>query len=257
MDDADFDQKLVTAAFALGSTEGWARVSVVRAARDAGLPLAEARLRCPSRGAILLKFGRLADQAALATDANGAAAGESARDRLFDLLMQRLEFLQAHRDGVLALLRDLPRDPPLALLLAAASRRSMAWMLEAAGIDSTGLEGALRASGALAVWLWTVRAWQRDDSADLSSTMTALDRALSRAEQAAGWLPRTGVTVPAGMAFETADGEPAMAEPATPQPAVEPEIKAPETPAPVAGLVADEAADRPVTRPDAPSGAGA
>ena len=40
----------------------------------------------------------------------------------------------------------------------------------------------------MAVWLWTIRAWRRDDSADLSGTMAALDIALSRAEQAAGWV---------------------------------------------------------------------
>ena len=58
----------------------------------------------------------------------------------------------------------------------------------AAGCGGTGPQGTLRAAGLLAVWGYTVQAWQRDDSADLSATMAALDRALTRAEQAQGWL---------------------------------------------------------------------
>jgi hypothetical protein len=96
--------------------------------------------------------------------------------------------LQAHRDGLLALLRILPTDPPLAILLALATRRSMRWILEAAGVATRGLRGELRVRGLAAVWLWTVRAWRADESADLSATMAALDHALRRAEQAAGWL---------------------------------------------------------------------
>ena len=50
--------------------------------------------------------------------------------------------------------------------------------------------GELKLRGLVAVWLWTLRAWERDDSTDLSPTMAALDQALSRAEQAARWLHR-------------------------------------------------------------------
>jgi hypothetical protein len=66
----------------------------------------------------------------------------------------------------------------------------MAWMLTAAGVKTTGLRGLLATDGLIAVWLYTLNAWQRDDSADLSTTMAALDRALARAEQAANWFIR-------------------------------------------------------------------
>jgi len=89
-------------------------------------------------------------------------------------------------------LRVLPFNPPLAAMLAGSSLRSMQWMLEAAGVDATGPRGLLRAEGLLAVWLWTVRAWKGDESEDLSATMSALDKALDRAEQAEMWLGRRG-----------------------------------------------------------------
>jgi AcrR family transcriptional regulator len=184
MDDAAFDAALIAAAFQLAAEQGWRHVSVVAAARAAGLPLGRARERFAGRAAILVRLGRRADQAALAE----APSEGPVRDRLFDLLMRRIDTLQTHRAGVLALLSALPADPPTALLLALATRRSMRWMLEAAGIPTRGIHGELRVKGLLAVWLWTLRAWRADDGEDLGTTMAALDAALRRAEQAAGWL---------------------------------------------------------------------
>jgi ubiquinone biosynthesis protein COQ9 len=184
MDDAAFDRALIAAAFQMAAERAWSSVSVAAAARAAGLPLGRARERFPGRAVILVRFGRLADQAALAE----APSDGPVRDRLFDLLMRRIDALQANRAGVLALLRALPAEPPTALLLTLATGRGMRWMLEAAGVPTRGIGGDLRVKGLLAVWLWTVRAWRSDESEDLSATMAALDAALRRAEQAAEWL---------------------------------------------------------------------
>ncbi|HUW79819.1 MAG TPA: TetR family transcriptional regulator, partial [Acidocella sp.] len=107
MTDTDFDQALVTAAFALGADEGWRMVSAAAAARRAGLDLGRARARFGAHGEILRKFGELADRAAL----TGALIEGPVRDRLFDVLMRRFDFLQAHRAGVLALLKPLALEP--------------------------------------------------------------------------------------------------------------------------------------------------
>ena len=131
MDDDTFDRALIGAAFAQAAELGWRHVSVAGAARAAGLPLPRARARFPSRGALLLRLGRIADQAALAE-----MSGEgSVRDRLFDLVMRRIDVLQAHRAGVLALLRALRCEPPTAALLACATRRSLRWLAQAAGVE--------------------------------------------------------------------------------------------------------------------------
>ncbi len=208
MDNADFDAALVASVFSLAAERGWSRVSVAQAARDADLPLDRARRHFPGRCAVLLRFGSLADQAALALATNEG----SHRDRLFDILMRRIDFLQRHRAGVLALLRHLPCDPPLAFALAAASQCSMGWMLEGAGISARGPRGMVRRKALLAVWLWTLRAWQRDDSEDLAGTMAALDQALSRAERAENWLGGRSA---------------AAATPASPEPGDEPPFDAP------------------------------
>jgi hypothetical protein len=186
MTDDEFDAALIKGAFALAAKAGWTSVSVVAAAREADLPLDRARLRFAGRDAILLRFGKLADAQALAE----APASGPVRERLFDLLMRRFDALQANRAGVIALLRGLPGDPASGFMLAAATGASMRWMVEAAGVPASGFSGLLAANGLVAVWLYALRAWERDESADLATTMAALDRALSRAEQAAGWLLR-------------------------------------------------------------------
>lgn len=181
MKQAEFDAELVRAAFDLAAMQGWRRVSAAAAAREAGLDLARARRRFPCTPAILSCFGRLADEAAL----TGALTEGPVKDRLFDVLMRRVDFLQRHRDGVVALMRPTAADPALSLWLAARTLHSMGWMLEAAGVSSQGIRGELRKQGLCAVWTWTLRAWLRDDSEDLATTMAALDTALGRADQVA------------------------------------------------------------------------
>ncbi len=137
MDDIEFDKALITAGFEQAALTGWRGLSIVEAARGAGLPLDRARARFPGPAALLLRFGVMADQAALAEPSLEATA----RERLFDLLMRRFDVLQQHREGVLAVLRALPTDPVMSLALGAATLRSMAWMLEAAGVPAAGLAG--------------------------------------------------------------------------------------------------------------------
>jgi AcrR family transcriptional regulator len=188
MSDTSDAVKLITAALRIAAERGWSSVSVALAAREAGVGLAWARGEFPSRASILLALGRSADQAALAEPPDQG----STRDRLFDLLMRRIDALQTHRAGIVAVLRGLPADPATALTLACATRRSMRWMLDTVGVPTSGLFGELRVRGLVAVWLWTIRAWERDESEDMGATMAALDTALTRAESLAHWLDARG-----------------------------------------------------------------
>lgn len=197
MDDHEFDRALVTAAFELAARDGWGAASVAAAAREGGLAMDRARERFPTRNTVLAKFGRIADQLALSDTLDTG----SPRERLFDVVMRRFDALQQHREGVLALLAALPGEPLTALLLAAATRASMGWMLEGAGLATTGLRGQLAAQGLVGVWLYTLRAWRTDDSPDLSGTMAALDRALARAEQLASMLGGAATPEPSPKPF--------------------------------------------------------
>jgi hypothetical protein len=66
--------------------------------------------------------------------------------------------------------------------------RSLAAMLEAARISSSGVKGLIRTKGLAAIYLATLRIWLRDDSPDMAKTMASLDGHLRRVEALAGRL---------------------------------------------------------------------
>ena len=174
--------KIIAAAMDIAAAKEWRRASLADIAAAADLPLGELRAHFPSKPAILAGFIADVDRGVLAIEP-GFEPEDTPRDRLFEILMSRLDALAAHRTAVAELCRDLPTDPLSALCLAPSVITSMSWMLEAAGIASTGPLGLLRAKGLLAVWLAVLRVWLRDESPDLAPTMAALDRHLRRAEQ--------------------------------------------------------------------------
>jgi AcrR family transcriptional regulator len=168
------------------AAQGWHGVTMRAVAAEAGLEPAALRRRFATPHAILLAHGQAVDAEVMAGTVEDLTS--TPRDRLFDVLMRRLDALAPHREGVVRLWDDLPRTPLLGLWLAGQLPVSMAWMLEAARLSASGVKGGLRVQGLGLVWLSTLRAWAGDDGADLSATMAALDRALDQADRAARWL---------------------------------------------------------------------
>jgi AcrR family transcriptional regulator len=191
--------RIVQAALALASERGWRDVSLADIAARAELPLLEVYEAFPSKTAILPRLIGSTDAAVLS---HGPAIGaDSPRDRLFDVIMRRFDALQSRRTGTVAILRDLPYDPASSLCLAARLGRSMAWMLEAAGISSSGCTGSVKVNGLALIYLDAIRVWMNDDSPDMARTMAAVDKGLRRAEQITRSVPmrsRRGAREPAG-----------------------------------------------------------
>lgn len=177
------DDALIAALWRVIADHGWPGLTMGRLAAESGVALAELRERFPSRLDALILHGKLVDRAVLAGTIPGQ--GGAARDRLFDVLMRRLDAMQPNRAGILRFLQDMRRDPSLAALLGPQLSLSMRWMLDAAEIGGTGGRRRALALGLVGVWLAAVRAWAEDESEDLGTTMAALDRALDRAEQIA------------------------------------------------------------------------
>ena len=173
-------ERLVDAALKLAGERPWAQISLREIAREAGLSLAELHEAAPSKSHVVRAFLRRIDAAVLAGPAPDLS--EPVRDRLFDVLMRRFDALKPHKAAVSSIVDGLTRDPLQALCGWPALLRSMSWMLEAAGLDTSGIRGALRAKGLALVWLSSLRTFLTDESEDLSATMAALDAALKRAE---------------------------------------------------------------------------
>ena len=179
--------EIIAAFLALLSEQPFEEVRLADIAARAGTSLAQLRGEFPSALAILAAHMKAVDRAVLAGDFSDMEE-EPVRERLFDVLMRRLEALAPHRQAIRSLLRSARRDPPLALALNGLAVRSQQWMLAAAGIDASGPRGMIRAQGLAVLFAPVLRTWVRDEDPGLARSMAALDRALARGQRLAGFL---------------------------------------------------------------------
>ena len=175
------DQRIIDAMLALTMEKGWIRIGLADIASEAKVSLAELHEHYGSKHAILTTCMKRVDHAVLAGTGK-ASDGETVRDRLFDVMMRRFDVLKPDKPAISALLRDITRDPPSALFLVCCAKRSMRWMLEAAGVPTGGIIGKIQIKGLLAIYMATLRVWLGDDSEDMGKPMAFLDKRLARAE---------------------------------------------------------------------------
>ncbi|MGH1397867.1 MAG: TetR family transcriptional regulator [Alphaproteobacteria bacterium] len=176
-------EDLVLCALALSEQLGWAHVRMRDVAEEAGVSLSELREYFDDKFDVLAAFGRMIDRRVLENVEEDFES--SARERLFDILMDRYEILNEYRPAILSVLQSFKYDPKQALLSCPYLCKSMNWMLEAAGIDTGGIKGAVKVAGLSGVYLKTLKVWAEDESADLARVMAALDKDLGRVESAA------------------------------------------------------------------------
>lgn len=170
---------VVPAALRLAAERPWRDVRLLDIADAAGTDLATLRRSFVSKGAILAAFARQIDDVVLAA-AKRPAAGQSPRDALFEVVMSRLDALEPHR----AALKSIAADASLEPALIASLLSSQSGMLDAAGIDTDGVEGRMKVAGLASVYASVLRTWLDDDDPGLARTMAALDRRLRRGERA-------------------------------------------------------------------------
>lgn len=191
----DAAKRALAAFLGLAAAEGYARVSLRGVAEAAGLEFGELYRLFPDKAALVAGFLAEIDTEVLAGVTPQSDPEETARDRLFDVVMRRYDALKPHRAAWRAIRSAVARDPLLALALAPAVHRSMAAALEAAGLASDGLAGALRRHGLLGIHIAVSRVFEQDETADLSRTMAALDGRLKATERWAQLIEK--YTVPA------------------------------------------------------------
>jgi AcrR family transcriptional regulator len=179
--------KAVDALLALLTEHSFEQIGLAEVAGRAGLKLSQLRAEFGSTLAIFAAHIKDIDRAVLA-GGDADMAEEPARERLFDVLMRRLEALAPYKAAVRSILCSARRNPGLAFALNAMAVRSQRWMLEAAGIGASGPRGALRAQGAALMFARVLSVWVDDDEEGLDRTMAALDRGLASAARWAGFL---------------------------------------------------------------------
>jgi AcrR family transcriptional regulator len=180
-------ERIITAFMALLAEKSIERIDLAEIAKRAEVPLADLRGEFSSTLAILAAHMKEIDRAVL-RGGDGDMAQEPARERLFDVLMRRLEAHGPYREAVRSLLRSARRNPPLAVALNGLAVQSQQWMLAAADISASGPKGTLRAQGLALLYASVLRTWLDDTDPGLARTMAALDSALARGQRWSGLL---------------------------------------------------------------------
>ncbi|MFZ3228462.1 MAG: TetR/AcrR family transcriptional regulator, partial [Xanthobacteraceae bacterium] len=134
--------RIIAAFLALLAEQRIEQIGLADIAGAAGVSLAQMRGEFPSALAILAAYLKSVDRAVLTEDMADMAE-EPPRERLFDVLMRRLEVMAPHREAVRSLIRSARRSPPLTLALNGLAVRSQQWMLTAAGIKASGPRGLM------------------------------------------------------------------------------------------------------------------
>jgi AcrR family transcriptional regulator len=176
-------EQLLDTFFRLVAERGYGDVSLGDLGAASSVGMAELYRLYPDKLALVQAFMARIDGEVLAGTPSSLDPEETVRDRLFDMLMRRFDALKPYRAALDRIRRAGRFDPMMALVLGPTLMRSMAAMLGAAGVSSRGLPGAVRQNALLAIYAAVSQVFDKDESADLSKTMAALDSQLKTAER--------------------------------------------------------------------------
>lgn len=199
----DPETKIINAALLLAADRPWREITLRQIAAEAKVTLGALSREFGSKSDILAQFMADIDRQML-DGFDVEDAGESARDRLFDCVMNRLDILRPHRPALRNIVAGVERDPMAIALLAPAALRSQEWILTGANVRADGALAAAKRAGLALVYRRAFLTWLDDDDPGLARTMATLDRALRRGES---WLNRMEMPLSLGSAvFDFARG---------------------------------------------------
>jgi AcrR family transcriptional regulator len=191
MADAQAREKILGAFLTLLAEKRFERIELSEIAKLANVSLGDLRGEFGSTFDMVAAFMRETDKKVLSggeqLNLDPELADQSARDRLFDVLMRRFEALAPHREAIRSLYRSARTNPQLAMGLNKLAVRSQQWMLSSAGVGSSGLIGGMRAQALSCFFAKATQTWLDDEDPGLARTMASLDRQLETAERLAGF----------------------------------------------------------------------
>ena len=171
--------RIIAAAMNLAKDIAWHDLTLLDIAEAAGVSLAEVKQHFFAKADILRGFTAAIDDAVLAKPAK-RAAHQSPRDAIFEVVMNRFDALVPYKPALASIMRDARSADPALLRTVLTSQH---WMLQAAGVDTAGVEGAVRTLGLASVYAAVFRTWLDDDDPGMARTMAALDRRLRQGER--------------------------------------------------------------------------
>ncbi len=172
-------QKILEEFLTLLAERPFDEVSLVETAERADVKLSVLRECYGSKLELVAAFEAMIDKTVL-DGRDKEMADEPSRERLFDVLMSRLEALAPYKAAVGNLATALRKDPALAVAFNAIALRSQRWMLVAANIEAHPMKARLITQGLVVAFGRVVRVWLEEEDSSQPRTMAALDRALDK-----------------------------------------------------------------------------
>ena len=176
----------IDALMALVADEGWKSVELPAVAQKAGISLATLRDLFPSKGAMLAGFGRMLDRD-LIEGANPDLIGEPAHERVFDLMMRRLDAMTPYKPALAEIRRAIRSDLVSAAALNQSGLNSWRYLLGSIDIPVEDELGMLKIQGAVVVFARTVDTWLDDTDPSMAKTMATLDKELKNGGRILGF----------------------------------------------------------------------
>jgi len=193
MKKSEIPQHIVSTAMSLAVEKGWTTLSLAEIAVESKVSLSGLHQIFPAKSSILRFISEQADQDVLEEHDNDYLE-QPAKDRLFEICMNRFDALAPYKEGIRAIAKGSRRDPVSALLFLCNLKRSMPLMLEAAGLSTSGFRGMLRVKAFSVAYLAALQTWLNDDTEDLGKTMAKLDKVLGRLDRLARRCSRATIT---------------------------------------------------------------
>lgn len=172
----------VEALMRLASDRPWSDIELTDVAAEAGLSLSEMRDLFPSKGAMLEGFTRMIDKIVIEGTTDDLA-GEPARERIFDVVMRRLDAMAPYRDALRRISWAMRSDLTALGSLNRMALNSARYMLAAAGVPTEGPLGTVKLQGFVLALANIMQTWFEDDDPTLAKTMARLDKELGRGER--------------------------------------------------------------------------
>ncbi len=176
----------IDALMALVADQGWKSVELPAVAQKAGISLATLRDLFPSKGAMLAGFGRMLDREVI-EGANPDLIGEPAHERVFDLMMRRLDAMAPYKAALGEIRRAIRSDLVSAAALNQSGLNSWRYLLGSIDIPVEDELGMLKIQGAVVVFARTVDTWLDDTDPSMAKTMATLDKELKNGGRILGF----------------------------------------------------------------------
>lgn len=173
---------LIDTTLSLAGELGWPSVTLQLVGKTANVPLSEVSAIFSSKWDILEAFRERTDLL-LTAGKSANLSGQSAKDRLFDILMARIEIIEPWKAGIGSIARHAVAQPITGIRLFTSLNKSMECMIEHVNAKIQGPGKLIQSRGLTLIYLLVLRRWIGDHSSDLGPTMAELNERLISADQ--------------------------------------------------------------------------